>query len=103
MKQLKESTISDKNVSKDIEESARKVKNSKEAVAVVREMKKIIKSNKCSILWLAYLQDKIFQKFKSNDKFKNMANQFRVSNSIMVSEISIMRFLCNYPTFTFTF
>ena len=50
MKQLKESMISDENVNKDIQESARKVESSKGAVAVVQQMKKIIKSDKCSIL-----------------------------------------------------
>ena len=39
-KQLEESIISDKNVNTDIKESARKVKNSKEARAVAQETKK---------------------------------------------------------------
>ena len=43
MKQLKELILSDENVNKDIKESTRNVKNFKE---VVKEMEKIIKSNK---------------------------------------------------------
>ena len=43
MKQLKESILSDENVNKDIKESTRNVKNFKE---VVKEMEKIIMSNK---------------------------------------------------------
>ena len=39
-KQLEESIISDKNVNIDIKESARKVKNSKEARAVAQKKKK---------------------------------------------------------------
>ena len=39
-KQLEESIISDKNVNIDIKDSARKVKNSKEARAVAQETKK---------------------------------------------------------------
>lgn len=66
--------MSDKNVNTDTEESVRKVKNSDEAAAVVQEMEKIIKSNKCIFLWLAYQQIKRFEKFKANDKFINLIN-----------------------------
>ena len=66
--------MSDKNVNTDTEESVRKVKNSDEAAAVVQEMEKIIKSNKCILLWLAYQQIKRFEKFKANDKFINLIN-----------------------------
>ena len=42
---------------------------------VVKSMEKIIKSNKYSILWLAYQQIQIFERFQLNDNFMNMANQ----------------------------
>ena len=38
--------MNDENLKTDIEESAKKVKTSKEAAAVVQEMEKIIKSDK---------------------------------------------------------
>ena len=47
--------MSDKNVNEDIKESARNIENSDEAAEVVIEMeKKIIKTNKRSILWVVY-------------------------------------------------
>ena len=97
MHKLKESIISNKNVNKDIEESARNVKNSDKVVEVVKNMGNIIRSNKCSILWLAYQQDQIFERFKVNSKFKNMMNQFGISKLTMVFKIPIVRFLNNYP------
>ena len=97
MKQLKELITSDENVNKDIKESVRKVKNFAEAAEIVKEMEKVIKSNKCSILWLAYQQSKIFEKVKAYDKFINMVNQFGISKSTIVFKISIVRFLNNYP------
>ena len=97
MKQLKELVMSDKNVNKDIEESARYVKNSDKAAEVLKEMENIIKSNKCSILWLAYQQGKISENFKVNDKFINMVNHFGISRSTMAFKVSIVRFLNNYP------
>ena len=60
-------------------------------------MDKIIKSNKCNILWLAYQHGKIFKKFKANDIFINLVNQFGIIESTMVFQIAIMRFLNNHP------
>ena len=98
MKQLKELITSDENVNKDIKGSVRKVKNFvAEAAEIVKEMEKVIKSNKCSILWLAYQQSKIFEKVKAYDKFINMVNQCGISKSTIVFKISIVRFLNNYP------
>ena len=66
--------MSNKNVNQDIEESARKVKNLEKVAEVVKEMEKVIKSNKFSLLWLAYQQGKIYEKFKANNKLINMVN-----------------------------
>ena len=85
--------MSDENVNKDNKESARNVKNSDEVVELVKEMEKIIKSNKCSILWVAYQQDKIVERFK----VINMMNHFGIIISTMFFKISIARFLNNYP------
>ena len=62
----------------------------------VTGMEKIIKNNKCSILWLAYQKGQMFERFKNN-KLINMVNQFGISKSTMVSKISIVIFLNNYP------
>ena len=51
----------------DIEKTAESVKSLEEAVEVVNNMEKIIKSNKCNILaYLPYQQDQIFEKCKVN-------------------------------------
>ena len=42
------------NVNTDTKESERKIKNPKEVKTVVKEMEKIINTNKYSIIWLAY-------------------------------------------------
>ena len=53
-KQVEDLIMSDRNLNTDIEESAKKVQNSQEvAEDVVKEMEKIIESNKCNILGLA--------------------------------------------------
>ena len=38
-------------------------------------MEKIIKSKTCNILWLAYKQSQIFEKFKIDDNFIDMVKK----------------------------
>lgn len=85
------------NVNTDTKESERKIKNPKEVKTVVKEMEKIINTNKYSIIWLAYWQGKLLEKFKANDKFINLVNQFAASKSKMVFQ----NFLCdNFKQFS---
>ena len=60
---------------------------------VVNEMEKIIKS----ILWLAYQQCQIFERFKMNDNFISMVKKFWINKSTMVFKISIVKFVNTYP------
>ena len=60
-------------------------------------MEKIIKSNKCSILGLAYQQVEIFERLKMNDNVINMINKFRISKSTMALKILIVKFVNKYP------
>ena len=62
----------DEIVNEDIEKRAKTVKSSEKAVEAVNKMEKIINSNKRNILWLAYQQGQISEKFKMNDNFIDM-------------------------------
>ena len=61
-----------KNENTDIEEMANNCMESQEdAAKVIHEFEEIIKNKKSDIVWLAYYQGKIFQKFKSKERFVN--------------------------------
>ena len=94
---MKESIMMDEIANQDIENTAKNAESSEEAMNVVKEMEKIIRSNKCSKLWLAYQQGQIFERFKLNDKFINMVNQFGISKTTMVFKILNLKFLSKYP------
>ena len=55
------------------------------------------KSNKCNILWLAYKQGQIFERFKLNKKFVNMVNKLGLVNPLWFFEILIVKFMNKYP------
>ena len=97
MKHVAESIISDKIADQDIENIAKNVKSSDEAMKVSKQMEKIIRINKCSILQPVYQQGQISERFKLTDNFINMMNQFGISQSTMVFEIAIVKFLNKYP------
>ena len=59
------------------------------AAKVIHEFEEIIRNKKSDIEWLAYYQGKIFQKFRSKERFvDDMVTKFKVSKSTMVFEIA---------------
>ena len=58
-KQPEESIMSNDNMNIDMQKSARKVKSSEEAAAVIQEMGKIIRSKGSNMLWMTYQQGKM--------------------------------------------
>ena len=58
-KQLEESIMSDDNMNIDMQKSARKVKSSEEAAAVIQEIGKIIRNKRSNMLWLTYQPGKM--------------------------------------------
>ena len=55
-------------------------KSEEDAAKVIHQFEEIIKNKKSDIVWLAYHQGKIFQKFRSKERFANdMVSKFKVS------------------------
>ena len=88
-----------KNENTDIEEMRKNCTESEEdAAKVIHEFEEIIKNKKSDIVWLAYYQGKIFQKFKSKERFVNdMVTKFKVSKSTIVFKIALCRLIDEYP------
>ena len=58
---MKESKMINEIFNQDIENTAKNIKSSEEALEVVNEREEIIKIKKCSILWLAYEKANYFK------------------------------------------
>ena len=88
-----------KNENTDIEEMANNCMESQEdAAKVIHEFEEIIKNKKSDIVWLAYYQGKIFQKFRSKERFVNdIVTKFKVSKSTIVFKIALSRLIDEYP------
>ena len=88
-----------KNENTDIEEMTNNCTESEEdAAKVIHEFEEIIKNKKSDIVWLAYHQGKIFQKFRSKERFVNdMVSEFKVRKSTAVFKIALSRLIDEYP------
>ena len=88
-----------KNENTDIEEMANNCMESQEdAAKVIHEFEEIIKNKKSDIVWLAYYQGKIFQKFRSKEQFVNdVVTKFKVSKSTIVLKIALSKLIDKYP------
>ena len=99
-KELQDSIAnSKKNEITDIEEMAKNcTKSSEDAAKVIHKFEEIIKNKESDIVWLAYHQGKIFQKFRSKKRFVNyVVTKFKVSKSTIVFKIALCRLIDEYP------
>ena len=88
-----------KKTKSDIEQMAKNCTGSEEdAAKVIHEFEEIIKNKKSDIVWLAYYQGKIFQKFRSKERFVNdVVTKFKVSKSTIVFKIALCKLIDKYP------
>ena len=99
-KQLEYSiTNGKKNENTDIEKMINDcTENEEDAAKVIHEFEEIISNKKSDIVQLAYYQGKIFQKFKSKERFVNdMVTKFKVSKSTIVFKIALCKLIDEYP------
>ena len=69
-----------------------------DVATVIQEFEEIIRNKKSDIVWLAYYQSKIFQKFRSKERFVNdMVLKFKVSRSTIMFKIALSRLIDDYP------
>ena len=82
---------------KGLEQLIRTTDNPNNAIELVKKLDKLSKCSKNNILVWAYQQRKLFQKFKSNNKFVSAVTEFGISKTTINFKIDIVKFIENYP------
>ena len=82
---------------KGLEQLIRTTDNPNDAIELVKKLDKLSKCSKNNILVWAYQQRKLFQKFKSNNKFVSAVTEFGISKTTINFKIDIVKFIENYP------
>ena len=73
-------------------------KTNEDAVKVIQEVEQIIQNKKSDIVWLAYYQNQIFQKFKEKERFdSDMVLKFGVSKSTIVFKTALKKLIDDFP------
>ena len=96
---LRDSRINSKEEieTKGLEQLIRTTGNPNDAIELVKKLDKLTKCSKNNILVWAYQQGKVFQKFKSNNKFVSAVTEFDISKTTINFKIDIVKFIENYP------
>ena len=72
--------------------------NKEDAANIIHVFEEIIKNQRGDIVWLAYRQGEIFQKFRLKEQFVNdMVSKFKVSKSTIVYKAALSRLIHEYP------
>ena len=86
----------EKAVNEDFEKTSNSIKNPDDVVNVIGKTEKNIRSKESSILWLAYQQAQIFEKFKANENFIDMIKKRGISKYTILFKIFIVTFVSKY-------
>ena len=82
---------------KGLEQLIRTTEKPNDVIELVKKLDKLTKCSKNNILVLAYQQGKVFQKFKSNNKFVSTVTEFGITKTTINFKIDIVKFIENYP------
>ena len=98
-KELEDSiTNGRKNENADMQDKVNGCISSEDAIKVIQDFEQIIQNKKNDIVWLAYYQGQIFQKFREKERFiSDMVSKFKVSKSTIVFKIALSRLIDDYP------
>ena len=69
--------------------------NEEDAAKAIQEFEEIIKNKKSHIVWLAYYQGKIFQRFREKERF--VSHMVKVSKSTIMFKTALIRLIDDYP------
>ena len=96
---LRDSLINSKEEieTKSLGQLIRTTDNPSNVTELVKKLDKLTKCSKNNILVWAYQQGKVFQKFKSNNKFVSALTEFGISKATISFKIDIVKFIENYP------
>ena len=97
-KELEDSIISGRNnENTDMQDKVNGCTLCEDGINVIQDFEQMIQNKKSDIVWLAYYQGQIFQKFREKERFiSDMVSKFKVSKSTIVFKIALKK-LIDYP------
>ena len=93
-KELEESIVNGRrNENPNMQDKVNGFITNEDAVKAIQEFEQIIKNKMSNIVWLAYYQGQIFQKFKETESFVSMVLKLNVIKSTIVFKIAFKKLI----------
>ena len=97
-KELEESIVNGRrNKNPNMQDKVNGFITNEDAVKAIQEFEQIIKNKMSNIVWLAYYQGQIFQKFKETESFVSMVLKLNVIKSTIVFKIALKKLIDDFP------
>ena len=98
-KELEDSIINGRNnENADMQDKVNGCISNEDAIKVIQDFEQITQNKKSDIVWLAYYQGQIFQKFREKERFiSDMVLKFHVSKSTIVFKIALKKLIDDFP------
>ena len=97
-KELEESIVNGRrNKNPNMQDKVNGFITNEDAVKAIQEFEQIIKNKMSNIVWLAYYQGQIFQKFKETESFVSMVLKLNVIKSTIVFKIALKKLMDDFP------
>ena len=81
----------------ELNEKADRLEIPEDAAAVIKQYEDIIRTKKKNIISIAYHQGKVFKRFKDEEEFIRLVNEFKVHRSTIIFKINIFKLIGKYP------
>ena len=88
--------MSDRIESKELIKKVQEVEDPEKAAELIQECESIIRTNKKSIIRIAYHESKIFKKFKDKEKFKSLVDKLGIHKTTIILKINILKICQKY-------
>ena len=87
-----------RNENVDMQDKVNGCVTNEDAAKAIQVFEKIIQNKKSDIVWLAYYQSQIFQKFREKERVvSDMVLKFHVSKSTIVFKIALKKLIDGFP------
>ena len=98
--QLIDSLISNDIIeTEELNEKADKAEKLEDSAPIIRQYEDIIRTKNKNIISIAHHQGKVFKRFKDEEKFVKLVNEFKIQKGTIIFKINIVKLIGKHPKF----
>ena len=83
----------------ELNEKADNAEKPEDAAAIIKQYEDVIRTKKKNIISIVYHQGKVFKRFKDEEKFVKLVNEFKIHKGTIIFKINIVKLIGKHPEF----